>query len=956
MRIDEVQIAGFGPLAGTLRFADRRAVIVVAENEQGKSSLMSAILFSLFDVRKKDEKAVLSGFRPWGTRPFGLSLSISTPVGRFVIERDFDSGVARVFELDKGARRDRTKDFVDKRAGLVLAERVLGLDRDQFLRTAFVRQDEIAAIGELGDITRKLQEMATGRKDVTAQGAIQKLEEALARYPRVTVKSKLGPVDTEIEALKKQIEAVKNELAGLESIRRESAEAVRELRQLGAEEKSLGEAIERTRFLTLVADLLEMRTRLDSDEQKRLRLAELRERFAAAEAYKNFPYKEYDSLVSWRKDIDTAAGDAEKGKAELAQMDAEREEISEALSELKSLETAATRKDDLVEAEARVKLAGENLRAAENDLESEKAQLGPEVDGEALAALGERLSALSAQEQLFIAEFRQKVASLEREQGQLKDEHDRNDVEYDRLRDSNRRAGRLTWLGIVAGLVLIGLALFVPVGPPVLGWVLLGSGGVLFVLGVGAGLRTVSQRGRLEEKRESLDLAAGEIRQGERLIDRQREKLAKVCDQVGFDDTDCFMELLRALGSLEGKHYLDAVKERLKRQQHLTEAREQAAKLLAELKLEVADEASADDIRSIIRQIERHEAMAARADHLDQEIARLAGVIDEETVRKRRVEKRIQGLLGRARIDNGIPLDEAVERFKEGIAKYNDYTSLKFDIIPQAVQSVLDDAERERQEKRIDEMEAKVEARRVEHPEFAECAPDRTRHEYEELLEELRIQRRQKLGERTRLAVTLGDKVEKTDARVRQGDKRRASLARALERARGFRDAVREAIVEIRRIAEETYGNWARTVDARANEMLADLNPNYSRIKFDAELNFTLVADPERWGSAREWDREAMKNMLSTGARDQVYLAIRLALSEALSSDNLRLPVFLDEPFGSTDDVRFVEAMRFVGERLATRHQVVLLTCHRQWHDWLRNRDPEWFDRQFEMVELPCIQ
>ena len=79
-------------------------------------------------------------------------------------------------------------------------------------------------------------------------------------------------------------------------------------------------------------------------------------------------------------------------------------------------------------------------------------------------------------------------------------------------------------------------------------------------------------------------------------------------------------------------------------------------------------------------------------------------------------------------------------------------------------------------------------------------------------------------------------------------------------------------------------------------------------------------------------------------------------IAEALSSEDLRLPVFLDEPFGSTDDVRFVEAMRFIGERLTTRHQVVLLTCHRQWHDWLRNRDPEWFDRQFEMVELPCIQ
>jgi len=957
MRIEEIAISGFGPLAGKLRFPGERAVIVVAENERGKSSLMSAILFCLFDARKKDEKAFLMSFKPWNDAAFGVVMQLSAPGGRFVIERDFSSESVTVFELEDGARRDRTSEFVDRRTGLVLAERLLDLSRDQFLRTAFVRQDEITKIKDLADITRKLQEIATGRTDATAQGAIEKLSDALARYPRITLaSSNYGSVDREIEALKKAAAAVADELAGLESLRRELSEDEKRLEQLASDEKELAESIERAVFLRLSADVTETRRKLADDDARRLTLEELRRRFSELECFKDFPHKEFDKLVSWRRDTEAAARQVDDAKAEAGETAAERERIAAELSELAKFDAAAEREEELREAEARLKLADENLHGAEVDLESERAQLGSDVDCEILAAVAESVNALSAQDQLFITEFQQNVAGLEREQDRLLAEYGKNEREYETLRARNRRMGKITSVVIALAVLVTGIGLLVVREPAVAKWTLVGLGGVLFLSGMGVALVTVSQRGRLEEKRESLDLETDEIQERERLVARQREKLTEVADKAGFDDATRFVALLGTLNSLKGKRYLAALEDRTRRRNALAEARKRAAELLAELGLAVPDGLSADDVRAVIDRVRHRNALVDEAEQMDRRIAGLAEVIREETARAERIEKRIQALLDRAGIDKQASLDEAVERFKEGIAKHNEYTHLKFDVIPQAVRSLMDDSGRAQAERQLSELEERFATERRKHPEFSDLQPDKTRPQYDELIEGLRAELAEKRGARTRLAVAAGDKIEKIDAQRRAGDARLAMLRSALKRAREFRDAVRAAIEEIRRIAAETYQSWARTIDNRANEMLGGFNPNYSHIRFDAELDFSLVADPARLGSDRRWNREEMDAVLSTGAKDQIYLAIRLALSEALSSDRLRLPIFLDEPFGSTDDVRFVQAMRFIGERLASRHQVVILTCHRQWHDWLRDRDPDWFNEHFELMELPCGQ
>ncbi|OMF94111.1 AAA family ATPase [Paenibacillus sp. FSL R7-0337] len=67
--------------------------------------------------------------------------------------------------------------------------------------------------------------------------------------------------------------------------------------------------------------------------------------------------------------------------------------------------------------------------------------------------------------------------------------------------------------------------------------------------------------------------------------------------------------------------------------------------------------------------------------------------------------------------------------------------------------------------------------------------------------------------------------------------------------------------------------------------------------------------------------------LLSRGTAEQLYLAIRLALAETMSS-KVNLPLFFDDLFVNFDEHRLHAALALLGELSASR-QIVMMTCHR---------------------------
>lgn len=75
---------------------------------------------------------------------------------------------------------------------------------------------------------------------------------------------------------------------------------------------------------------------------------------------------------------------------------------------------------------------------------------------------------------------------------------------------------------------------------------------------------------------------------------------------------------------------------------------------------------------------------------------------------------------------------------------------------------------------------------------------------------------------------------------------------------------------------------------------------------------------------------------LSSGTIDQAYLALRLAVAELLTSENVGLPLLLDDVFLQYDDSRAEQGIRFLMEFLNERAkgtQIILFTCHKRMID-----------------------
>lgn len=74
---------------------------------------------------------------------------------------------------------------------------------------------------------------------------------------------------------------------------------------------------------------------------------------------------------------------------------------------------------------------------------------------------------------------------------------------------------------------------------------------------------------------------------------------------------------------------------------------------------------------------------------------------------------------------------------------------------------------------------------------------------------------------------------------------------------------------------------------------------------------------------------ERQAQVLSRGTRDQLYLCLRLALAQEMTSNSEPLPLILDDPLVNFDDSRLAATLEMLC-KVATERQVLLLTCHQQ--------------------------
>ena len=134
-------------------------------------------------------------------------------------------------------------------------------------------------------------------------------------------------------------------------------------------------------------------------------------------------------------------------------------------------------------------------------------------------------------------------------------------------------------------------------------------------------------------------------------------------------------------------------------------------------------------------------------------------------------------------------------------------------------------------------------------------------------------------------------------------------------------NAATYAAAVLEEAARDKHAKIAPKLAKLASEYLADITDGaYSELLISRELSIT-VRIPQTTVLSENPERS-----LSKGTVDQIYLALRLALIQGMSSNGERIPMLLDDPFTNYDDVRLHRAMRLLS-RMGEQNQILLMTC-----------------------------
>ena len=200
------------------------------------------------------------------------------------------------------------------------------------------------------------------------------------------------------------------------------------------------------------------------------------------------------------------------------------------------------------------------------------------------------------------------------------------------------------------------------------------------------------------------------------------------------------------------------------------------------------------------------------------------------------------------------------------------------------------------------------------HTEFQRDS-DEAGEQYDQL-----VQKRDSLLHRTADAKAEGRRVGNVAVLEMEATQLQAEERQLLEE----RDALRIAFLTLRE-AETDYGHTHRErLQDRATEIFRRISQTPDRsIMLDERFNIQVITAGNQPCVARQ---------LSQGARDQLALAMRLAVAELLAEGSLP-PLLLDDPFLAFDEPR-LNAMRQALFRLAEDRQIILLSHRDDLADW----------------------
>jgi DNA repair exonuclease SbcCD ATPase subunit len=945
-------VGGFGPLRGEWSFARDKLNLIVDDNERGKTSMLAAIAAALYgledDRRSHRVLTPLERWRPWTGGAYKVELELEVLSRRLRILRDFEAGTVAVFD-DKG--REVTAEFLDGRDAYPVGQKLLGMDAGEFEKCALVRQGDLDAVVPGDERTRRASTLRarlenaadTHIGDTNASEALRVLDEALRRYDAPELEF-TGTIDNALKGLEARAALIDADLHELDHQIASASGPLEQMAQLADEEHDHKEALRRLdeeRRGSLAAEVLRQ---LDENDRNRTELETLEHEAAGLEAVARMPVHSESELRDAVARIEEAQRNLETLESRRGdEIARERENIQRELAALEAYagytEDDANRGTALAADLRRIQLEESHQRRQVFDLRDGLAGQGYEP--ERIQFLAARFSGLPEEQQRMLRrqadtnlDYQTEIARLERERTEASEML--RGVEG--ARSGRRVPGWFAFaLGLgaaVAGAVTLGLKL-----APMLYGALLGAGAAVALLG--ATLLFIASRSGAVER----DGALRRLAEAQRKLNGLRTQRAEM--EAGLADLSRLMGYRDSVDLMRHWHEYARVLEDsapLARAQEMLASCEAQRRQLLEgarpLLRAVGDQAvSPETFEKLAYEVRRAVNVRERLSQLERSF---------EWVGKERAvdEAAIAGLRERAmRILQGAGLTYDPERswadhladLAERTGRRQRWATLNDELVPAARRRLLPESEVEHRRRQLELLKVSREG-------FPDARP----------AVEIDIEANQRRGQleavqrrRTDLRVEVEEAWRRHATQRPELEAQRARVARAVARARAFRDSVELARTTIQKVSVDTHRKWADFLNTRVAELLERFGTRVNQLRFGEDLDFSVQLDGGPLVS-----RGKAHQQLSAGARDQLYLAVRLAVSEFLSRGSEALPLLIDDAFATSDDHRLAAGMRTLIEGFATGHQMLVATCHRGRHTELRRADPELYRQMVHWLDV----
>ena len=271
MRLRKIELANFKRLADfRTQFSPGINVVKGRLNEMGKSTLLEGIIVALFGNPRSTAREV-KGYVSWGsTSQFRTGLEFEERGNRYLLEKDFGKGTARLTGDNDHTELDTFREISERMAELLGTK-----SEDLFLCSCCIRQAQVSEIASgKKEISESLEEIVTGGKESTlASQVIQKLDSRVAEMKRGLDKPAKNPgvlagLRNQLQVASQRYADVRDEVSSVEAHRIKLMEVNKELLQVKGEHENAKSLLEKNRLRKeLEASIKDLEQKFDEAEK-----------------------------------------------------------------------------------------------------------------------------------------------------------------------------------------------------------------------------------------------------------------------------------------------------------------------------------------------------------------------------------------------------------------------------------------------------------------------------------------------------------------------------------------------------------------------------------------------------------------------------------------------------------------------------------------------------------------